>query len=48
MALILTLDKYYSGHDPEQHLRGFSHRSDSLCNNAGDIVTFEPYNSKST
>ena len=32
----LDLDKYYSGYDPEQHSRGFSHRSDTLCNaNAG-------------
>jgi len=33
----------------EQHLRDFSHRSDILGNaNAGGIVAFKSYNTKST
>ena len=44
----LDLNKYYQGHDLEQHSRGFSHRLNILNNsNAGDTVTFKPYNSKS-
>ena len=36
----LNLDKCYPGHDPEQHSRGFSRRSDTLGNaNAGAAVT---------
>jgi len=42
-------DKCYSGCDPEQYSKGFSRRSDTLCNaNASGTVTVEPYNSKST
>ena len=41
--------KYYPGHDSEQYLRGFNRWSYILRNaNAGDIVTFKPYNLKST
>jgi len=33
----LYLDKFYSGHDPEQHSRSFTRRSDILRNaNAGN------------
>jgi len=36
----LDLGKCYPGHDPEQHSRGFSRRSDTLGNaNAGAAVT---------
>jgi len=43
------LDKYYPGHDPEQHSRSRSRRSDTFGNaNAGGAVTCKPYNSKST
>jgi len=41
------LNKYYPGHDPEQHSRDFIRRSDTL-RNAGGIITFKSYNSKST
>ena len=45
----LDLDKCYPDHDPEQHSRGFSHRSDTLGNaNAGGAVTCKSYNLKST
>jgi len=46
----LDLAKCYVGHEPEQHLRDFDHRLDSLDNaNAGGIITFnKPHNSKST
>ena len=44
----LDLNKYYIGHDSEQHSRGFNRRSDTLRNvHAGDTITFKPYNSKS-
>ena len=43
----LDLNKCYLGH--EQYSKGFSRRSDTLRTaNAGSIVTFKPYNSKST
>jgi len=42
-------DKCYPGHDPEQHSRSSSHRSDILSNaNADSTVTFKLYNSQST
>ena len=42
------LNKYYPGHDPEQHLRDFN-RSDTLRNaNVSGTVTFKTYNSKGT
>jgi len=45
----LDLNKCYSGHDPEQHSRSFSCRSDILGNaNVGSTVTFKPYNSQNT
>jgi len=44
MTLILT---NYPGRDSE-YSKGFSRRSDTLHNaNAGDTVTFKPYNLKS-
>jgi len=46
MTLILT---NYPGCDSEQYSKGFSRRSDTLHNaNAGDTVTFKPYNLKNT
>ena len=45
----LDLNKCYSEHDPEQHLRGFSHQLDILRNaNADGIVIFKPDNLQST
>jgi len=42
-------EKYYPGHDPEQHSRGFNHRlNTSRHANVGDIITFNTYNSKTT
>ena len=34
----LDLDKYYPGHNPKQHSRGFSRQSDTLSN-AGDTAS---------
>ena len=43
----LDLDKRYSGHDSEQHSKGFSRRSDILRNiNAGSTVIFKHYTQK--
>ncbi|KAG5331437.1 SCRT protein, partial [Acromyrmex heyeri] len=42
----LDLDKYYPGHDPEQHLRSFNHRSDILGNaNVSDTCALKIGNS---
>ena len=44
------LEKYYSGHYPEQHSKSFSRRSDTLILDImanGGVVTFKSYNSQS-